>query len=169
MLPKSSRNKPEALIFDFDGVFTSNKVYVDENGKEMVRCSRSDGLGLEKLRKLRIPMIVISTEKNPVVSARCKKLKIDVIQGCDDKVEAALNWTNQHSLNISNTIFVGNDINDIPLMNIVGFPWCVFDAWPEVKSVCDAILSRAGGDGAVREACENFIKICNYENRERGI
>jgi YrbI family 3-deoxy-D-manno-octulosonate 8-phosphate phosphatase len=163
MSPRSNKENPKGLIFDFDGVFTSNTVYVDENGKETVRCSRSDGLGLEKLRKSNVPMVVISTEKNPVVSARCKKLKIDVIQGCDDKVEAALGWATKQSVDLSNVVFVGNDINDIPLMKEVGHPWCVSDAWQEVKDSCEVILKRKGGDGAVREACENFLYICTAE------
>ena len=75
------------IVFDFDGVFTDNCVYVLENGTEAVSCWRGDGIGLSNVRQLKIPMLVVSTEKNPVVGQRCKKLKIECIQGCDDKLK----------------------------------------------------------------------------------
>ena len=67
--------KIKAIVFDFDGVFTNNRVIVSEDGKESVICNRSDGIGLEMLRSLGIPMTIISTEKNPVVAQRATKLE----------------------------------------------------------------------------------------------
>ena len=77
----------KAIVFDFDGVFTDNRVIVSENGKESVICNRADGLGLEMLRILDIPMTIISTEKNLVVSSRAKKLKIPVVHGVKNKIK----------------------------------------------------------------------------------
>ena len=78
----------DAFVFDFDGVLTNNLVKIDENGKESVSCSRADGLEFDVLRKLNKPAYILSTEKNLVVKARAKKLKIPVIQGVANKVEA---------------------------------------------------------------------------------
>ena len=76
------------LILDFDGVMTDNRVLVMQDGTEGVMCNRSDGLGIGMLRKQGFPIFVISTETNPVVSARCKKLKSPCTQGHEDKLAA---------------------------------------------------------------------------------
>ena len=73
--------KVELVAFDFDGVFTDNSVYISQEGIESVRCSRSDGLGLDRLRQVNVQIVIISTEKNSVVSVRASKLKIRCIQG----------------------------------------------------------------------------------------
>ena len=77
----------DALVFDFDGVLTNNKVHLDQSGIEWVSCSRADGLGFDVLRKLNFPSYVLSTENNPVVKARAEKLKIPVLQGVGNKLE----------------------------------------------------------------------------------
>ena len=81
-----SIDKIDAFIFDFDGVLTNNKVLLDQSGKEWVTCSRADGLAFDALYLLKKPVFIISTETNAVVSARGKKLNVDVIQGVSDKV-----------------------------------------------------------------------------------
>jgi len=73
------------LVLDFDGVLTDNRVFIDENGKEYVICSRADGIGLTEMKKMGIGTLVLSTEPNPVVSRRCRKLKVECVQGCNDK------------------------------------------------------------------------------------
>ena len=78
----------EFVVFDFDGVFTDNTVYVDQNGVESVRCWRGDGLGLEMLRKRGVELAVVSTETNPVVAARCKKLNLRCVHGVTNKALA---------------------------------------------------------------------------------
>lgn len=156
--------KPRGIIFDFDGVFTSNTVYVSEDGSESVRCSRFDGLGLQLLRRLEIPMIVISTEKNPIVSVRCQKLKIECVQDCDDKVLTAQHWASSKQLSLSDILFLGNDVNDLPLLNMVGYSCCVADSWAPVQKQSDYILKRAGGNGAVRELCDQiFENLSQYK------
>ena len=74
-----------AIFFDFDGVFTNNYVYVSEDGSESVRCSRQDGIGLSKLKALKIDLYVVSSETNPVVRKRCSKLEIETHHGVLDK------------------------------------------------------------------------------------
>jgi 3-deoxy-D-manno-octulosonate 8-phosphate phosphatase (KDO 8-P phosphatase) len=148
------------IVFDFDGVFTDNSVLVDENGIESVRCSRSDGLGLRKLDEISIPYCIISTEKNPVVSVRAKKLGISVSQGHDVKLPVLINIANLKNIPLENIAYVGNDINDLDCLNAVGLPIAVGDAYPEVVAVAAHKTERLGGDGAVREICDLFYEYC---------
>ena len=142
------------VAFDFDGVFTDNRVIVSEDGTESVICSRADGFGLSMLRQRGVDMVVISTEQNPVVSARCRKLKLRCVQSCDDKVSALKSETERLGITLEEVAFVGNDINDVECMRSVGFPVAVADAYPEVKIVAAFITKASGGHGAVRELCE---------------
>lgn len=142
------------VVFDFDGVFTDNSVIVAQDGTESVICSRSDGLGLAKIRALAIPSVVISTEVNPVVSKRCEKLKLPAQQGIDDKAATVRAWAQAEGISLSQVAYLGNDINDLPALRIVGFPCVVADAWPEARALATFVTNRAGGKGAVRELCD---------------
>lgn len=144
----------QLIVFDFDGVFTDNTVYVAENGAEAVRCWRSDGLGLSRMRQLGIKAMIISTETNPVVTARANKLKLPCIQGVEDKAAVIVDACEKFNIPAKNTMFVGNDINDIPAFNAVGLPVAVSDAYPEVFSHVLFRTSKPGGFGAVREVCD---------------
>jgi len=149
-------SKVKFIAFDFDGVFTDNRVIVSECGEESVLCSRSDGIGLERLREIGIQFAVLSTETNPVVLARCKKLGVPCYSGLSDKLSCLKIVIEQHGLELSEVAFVGNDINDLPCLRSVGFPVAVADAWDEVRSEARHVLKRAGGFGAVREFCDQL-------------
>jgi N-acylneuraminate cytidylyltransferase len=149
---------PKALILDFDGVFTDNRVFVNQEGVESVACSRGDGMGIALMRKAGIPALVISTEVNPVVSARCKKLKIPFLQGINDKLSAMTSWLRQRSINVAEIAYLGNDINDLPCLEVAGLSVVPSDAHNDVKSVADLVLQRPGGYGAVRELCDILLK-----------
>lgn len=151
----------KAVAFDFDGVFTDNRVYVREDGTETVACSRADGLGLAKLKRLHIPLVVVSTETNPVVGARCTKLGIDSLQGISDKAEALLSLCRDWGLSTEDIAFVGNDENDLTALKLAGFPISVNDAYPSVKALCKYVTNRSGGYGAVREICELIYNSYN--------
>lgn len=148
------------LVFDFDGVMTDNRVFVDENGKESVICHRGDGLGLELLKKNKdIEIVVMSKEKNKVVAARCKKLNIKTIHGLDDKVTRFKSEVRKRKISFSKACFVGNDVNDIKCMKQAGISIAVADSHPDVLKVADLITSKNGGNGAVREICEWIMGI----------
>jgi YrbI family 3-deoxy-D-manno-octulosonate 8-phosphate phosphatase len=147
------------VAFDFDGVFTDNMVYVFEDGSEAVRCFRSDGIGLKKLRKLNIEMVIISTESNPVVSARAQKLKIQCFQNCEDKVKTLENVAEEFGISLDQVAFVGNDINDRPCLTRVGLPIVVQDAHPDVIALAAYHTRNCGGQGAVREVCDLFEQV----------
>jgi 3-deoxy-D-manno-octulosonate 8-phosphate phosphatase (KDO 8-P phosphatase) len=153
----------ELVAFDFDGVFTDNAVYVNQEGVESVRCSRSDGIGIDRIREKGVKVVIVSTEVNPVVSARAKKLKIDCYQAIKDKAEAILTICKEMNVPIEKTMFVGNDINDIPAFKVVGFPVCVFDSYPEIYPYTTFKTLASGGHGAVREICDMiyFAKSLN--------
>jgi len=152
----------KALVFDFDGVFTDNRVIVSENGKESVICNRSDGIGLEMLRTLGIPMTIISTEMNPVVAIRAKKLKISVAYGVKNKIEELNFFSKAVNIDFENIAFIGNDINDSKSMEKVGFPIAVADAIDDIKMISSLVLEKKGGEGAVREFCELVFQ--SHEN-----
>ena len=146
------------IAFDFDGVFTDNMVYVFEDGREAVRCFRSDGIGLHKLKKLGIETVIISTEANPVVSARARKLKIRCIQDCQDKRTALEDIARDQGIGLGEVAFVGNDVNDLPCLECVGLPIVVQDAHQDVVSAARYQTKYPGGYGAVREVCDLFEK-----------
>lgn len=154
MLDRESLATLELVVFDFDGVFTDNTVYTDQNGVESVRCYRSDGLGLARLKEAGVEAYILSTEVNPVVSARANKLKIPCKQGVADKAAAIVELCRLAGVSIERTMFVGNDINDIPAFKLVGLPVAVADAYPEVHPYVTYRTEKAGGFGAVREVCD---------------
>ena len=147
------------LIFDFDGVFTDNMVYVLEDGSEAVRCFRSDGLGLSKLKRLSLNMVIISTEVNPVVSARARKLHLPCVQGVENKRLALDQIAREQDLELSQIAFVGNDINDLPCLEAVHLAIVVQDAHPDVVGYAHYQTRTPGGQGAVREVCDLFARV----------
>jgi len=151
--------KIRLVAFDFDGVFTDNMVYVLENGTEAVRCFRSDGLGLQKLEQLGIETVIISTEANPVVSARAHKLKIRCVQDCRDKRAALESIAKESGISLAEVAFVGNDINDLPCLTCVALPIVVQDAHQDVVPTALYQTKNPGGHGAVREVCDLFERV----------
>jgi len=143
-------NSVAAVIFDFDGVFTDNRVLTFQDGTEAVSCSRSDGMGIELLRGEGLPMVVISKERNPVTSARCAKLGLEVIQGIDDKESELRLWLDGRGIAADQAIYVGNDVNDLACMALVGCAVAVADAHGDVLAAADIVLPLRGGYGAVR-------------------
>jgi 3-deoxy-D-manno-octulosonate 8-phosphate phosphatase (KDO 8-P phosphatase) len=165
---KISIDKIDAFVFDFDGVMTNNSVFIDQDGKESVSCSRADGLAFDVLHKLNKPAFILSTEKNPVVVMRANKLKILAIQGVHDKVDAIKELANKNSYNLKNICYVGNDLNDYYVMKLCGFSACPADSHSKIKELSNLTLKTNGGDGVVRDLLEDafnidFIKTL-YEN-----
>ena len=148
--------KVRLIAFDFDGVFTDNTVYVLEDGTEAVRCFRSDGLGLQKLSALGIETVIISTEANPVVSARARKLGIRCLQDCKNKLTTLERLVAEMGISLAEVAFVGNDINDRACLERVGMPIVVQDAYAEVVPLACYQTQKCGGCGAVREICDLF-------------
>jgi YrbI family 3-deoxy-D-manno-octulosonate 8-phosphate phosphatase len=151
---RSLINQLRLVVFDFDGVFTDNTVYVSQDGTESVRCWRSDGLGLGLLRSLGLELLVLSTEENPVVSARCRKLTLRCVQGVADKAACLRELAAERGVSLSQVAYVGNDINDRGCLELAGLPVVVADAHPSIVPLAKWQSTCPGGRGAVREFCE---------------
>lgn len=149
-LPK----RPAALIMDFDGVLTDNRVLVCENGLESVFCHRGDGMGLSMLKHRGFPLLVLSKERNHVVHVRCKKLGIPCYSSVDGKLTVLKQYCEEHQLPLKDVIYVGNDMNDVECLKAVGCGAVVKDAHESALEAADLVLSRRGGHGAVRELCD---------------
>ena len=150
--------KIRLLILDFDGVMTDNRVVVDQEGREAVLCHRGDGWGLGRLRKHPdIEVLVLSTEANPVVVARCAKLRIECIHDCPDKLMVVKRLALERGLTAGQIAFVGNDLNDLEALRWGGLPIAVADAWGEARLAARVLTRRNGGFGAVREVADWMI------------
>lgn len=142
------------LVVDFDGVLTDDAVYVSEEGTEMVRCSRRDGFGIARIAALGIPTVILSSEVNPVVASRARKLGVPCVQGVADKSIALDRILDDHGLEARQVCFVGNDVNDLGVLVRVGLPVVVADAHADVVEHARLRTRTRGGQGAVREVCD---------------
>jgi 3-deoxy-D-manno-octulosonate 8-phosphate phosphatase (KDO 8-P phosphatase) len=149
----------DLFVFDFDGVLTDNIVHIDNNGNEMVSCSRADGLAFDVLRKLDKPCQILSTENNTVVSARANKLGISVLQGVKNKEKSLRNLVMRRGYKLSNILYVGNDLNDYNSMRISGLSVCPADSHPKIKKISNFVLKTNGGKGVVRELLEDVLSL----------
>jgi 3-deoxy-D-manno-octulosonate 8-phosphate phosphatase (KDO 8-P phosphatase) len=154
-----SLNNIDALIFDFDGVLTDNKVLIQQDGVESVFCNRADGLAFDVLRKLKIPTYILSTETNTVVTQRAKKLKVQVIQGVSNKLETLSELCKEQHYDINKVFFIGNDLNDYQVMKASGYSACPSDSHPKIKQISSFVLSSAGGGGVARELLEEILSL----------
>ena len=138
---------------------TNNLVYLDQDGKESVRCSRADGLAFDVLHKLKKPAFIVSTEKSKVVAMRAKKLKVLAIQGVSDKIKVVRDLAINNSYKLKNILYVGNDLNDYHVMKFCGFSVCPADSHIKIKELSDITLETKGGYGVVRYLLENVFSI----------
>lgn len=147
---------PKLVVFDFDGVFTDNRVLVDQDGKESVFCNRGDGMAIEWLKNAGIRGLILSKERNPVVEARAKKVGLPVAQAVDGKAAYLSKWCANEGIDLVDVVYLGNDLNDLECFAIVGCAVAVSDAAPQVLEAADLLLSRPGGRGAIRELIEGI-------------
>jgi YrbI family 3-deoxy-D-manno-octulosonate 8-phosphate phosphatase len=147
------------VVFDFDGVFTDNRVWVNERGEEMLAFSRSDGLGLRRLDEVGVDYLIVSTEPNPVVGVRARKLGAACVQGVGDKLAVVRSESEQRGIPLEDVAYVGNDVNDAECLRAVGLPIVPADAWPQVVPLARWVLDRPGGAGCVREVCDAIRNV----------
>ncbi len=148
------------IICDFDGVVTDNLVITDQDGKESVTASRSDSMHIRKLREIGVEVMILSSEPNPVVMARAKKMGVEAMHGIgmQDKGRVMREVLEQKNVKAENIVYIGNDLNDLPCFEIAGWSVAVADAYPEVIRAADYVLTKTGGHGAIRELCELILK-----------
>ena len=155
--------KIRLFALDFDGVFTDNRVFIDEEGREAVVCDRGDSLGLKMIRERRpeITVIVISKETNNIVKKRCDKLKIACRTGIDDKLTTLKEIIAQQKVDLENVAYMGNDVNDLECIAYAGIGVAVADSDPKVLAVADYITRKNGGRGAIREFIDIILSEIN--------
>lgn len=150
----------QLIVTDFDGVLTDGRVWVDENGREMVAASRSDSMRIRELRERGIQVVILSSEVNPVVAARARKMGITALQGVDlrEKGEALRKYLEHNGLDPARVVFLGNDFNDLPCFEVAGWGVAVADSYPEILQSADHVLNTRGGFGALRELCDLILR-----------
>jgi YrbI family 3-deoxy-D-manno-octulosonate 8-phosphate phosphatase len=146
-----TREDVDAVVLDFDGTQTDDRVWIDQAGRETVAVHRGDGLGIAALRRAGLKILILSTETNPVVAARARKLSVPVLHGIDRKDLALKKWCDEQGVDPQRVLYAGNDVNDLPCFNIVGWPVAVADAQPEARAAARTTTTKNGGHGAVRE------------------
>ncbi|WP_063734854.1 acylneuraminate cytidylyltransferase [Streptomyces sp. RTd22] len=146
-----TRDDIDAVVLDFDGTQTDDRVLIDSEGRELVAVHRGDGLGIAALRRAELALLILSTEKNPVVAARGRKLQVPVLHGIDRKDLALKQWCEEQGIAPERVLYVGNDVNDLPCFGLVGWPVAVAGAHDVVRGAARAVTSTPGGDGAIRE------------------
>ncbi|HEY58276.1 MAG TPA: N-acylneuraminate cytidylyltransferase [Anaerolineae bacterium] len=146
------------LVLDFDGTLTDNRVWVDETGREMVAAHRGDGMGIALIRRAGVEVVILSTERNPVVAARARKLGVPVFQGVEDKPTVLRRLLAERGVPAEQVVYVGNDVNDVPCFPLVGFAAVPADAHLKAKRAADEVLRQRGGRGAVREICDRILQ-----------
>ena len=147
----------DLIVYDFDGVMTDNKVLVFEDGREAVFCNRSDGLAIQKIKRMGIPQIILSTEKNKVVESRAKKLNIKAIRGVNNKRLTLIAYCKKKKYDRKKVLYIGNDINDLEVMKSVGYPIAPLDADTKIKSIARVIIKKKGGEGVIRGLSEIIV------------
>jgi 3-deoxy-D-manno-octulosonate 8-phosphate phosphatase (KDO 8-P phosphatase) len=152
-------NKLDAIILDFDGVLTDNRVFVSEDGKEFVSCSRSDGLAFDIINKLKIKTFILSTEKNKVVTERAKKINVPVIQSVVNKKNTLEMLAFKKKLRLDKVLYIGNDLNDYYAMKVCGFTACPSDSHKKIQEISTIILKSKGGYGVMRELVEEIFSL----------
>jgi YrbI family 3-deoxy-D-manno-octulosonate 8-phosphate phosphatase len=153
------------LCLDVDGVLTDAGMYYGPDGEVLKKFNTRDGMGLARVREIGIAVAIISGEDSAIVHARAAKLKIDdVYAGASDKRVAIDALCDRHHLTLDQVAFVGDDLNDLPALECVGFPCAVADAAEPVKALACYVTSKRGGDGAVREVCELLIAAQQREH-----
>lgn len=165
-------NTIHLIVYDFDGVMTDNRVILREDGLESVVVNRADGLAVELIKKMGIQQIILSKEKNNVVIRRAKKLNIPVLRGIDNKKDVLSRYCKKNSIALKNVVYVGNDVNDVEVMNIVGYPFCPRDAYPEAMAAAKFVIPVNGGDGVIRDLL-NYIEkheeaLTKYERNKES-
>ena len=152
--------KIRLFITDVDGVLTDAGMYYTEAGDELKKFNTRDGMGLKLLREAGIKTGIITTENTKLVERRAAKLKVDyLVQGAYPKLDAAMEICRKEEVDISETAYIGDDVNCLELLQVVGLAACPSDAVKKVKALPNIlILEKKGGEGVVREFADLILE-----------
>jgi len=156
--PRSGLEKIQAVALDVDGVLTDGGIWWGPAGEEWKRFCFSDIMGVSLAGRAGLRIALISGENSPLVDRFAEKLHIGhVVKGCRDKASALRKFAADAHLELSLICFMGDDINDLPAMRIVGFSAAPSNAAREVLAQVDLVTQAAGGNGAVRELVDTIL------------
>jgi 3-deoxy-D-manno-octulosonate 8-phosphate phosphatase (KDO 8-P phosphatase) len=148
----------KAIAMDVDGVLTDGGVWWGPNGDEWKRFHFADIMGLSLARKSGLVVALISGENSPQIDKLASKLGItDVYKDCKDKASALRDFSNSHRFDLKEICFIGDDVNDLAALSIVGLSACPADARPSIRESCEWVATHAGGNGAVREIVDILL------------
>ena len=148
------------FIFDVDGVLTDGTITVTTGGEMLRTMSIKDGFALKTAVDAGFNICIISGGSNEGVRKRLSGLGIkDIYLGAHNKIEQLNEYLDKHNLSKSQTLYMGDDIPDYPVMKLVGLPCCPQDAVAEIKSISKYISHKKGGNGAVRDVIEQVLKV----------
>lgn len=153
---RARARRVRAVLSDVDGVLTDGAVYCSAAGEELLRFSRRDGMGVERLRAAGIETILITRERSPIVEQRASKLRVRLFAGVLDK-RALLGSMIDQGLPRDGIAYIGDDVNDVEAMRLIvpfGITAAPSDAEPQVLAVARLCCTRPGGHGAFRELAE---------------
>ena len=151
-----------AFAFDVDGVFTDGQILLDGNGAWLRKMSVRDGFAVKLIRKLGIPICIITGGANKAVEQRFNKLGVeDVFLAVEDKVTTLQSWSNKSAVDLKTLCYMGDDIPDYKPIHLAGLKACPADAHPDIRRICDYISPYDGGKGCVRDLIEKYLRINN--------
>ena len=149
---------PKLVITDIDGVWTDGGMYYTEDGDVMKRFSVKDGWGVIFLRQLGIPVAIMTGENTAIVQKRAEKLKVDYCYlGVQDKARLALQLCREMNIGMTDVAFIGDDLNDLPLLRLAGYSACPPNTPDYVKRDVRYVTNAQGGNGAFREFVEHIL------------
>ncbi len=154
------------VVFDVDGCMTNGDISYDSMDKEIKTFNVKDGLAIVSLKKLGIKTAIITGRKSIIVEHRAKELGIDfVYQGVKKKIDKLEEILKQENIRFSETAYIGDDVNDVPVLKKVGFSFSPNDAMFYAKEAAKVILNKKGGNGAVREMIEILLAELDLTQR----
>lgn len=147
------------IILDVDGTMTDGGMYYTAEGEVMKKFHVKDGMGIVLLKKAGFKIAVMTSEDSPIAAARAKKLGVDsTVLGCHNKTDAVKLLAEEMELEMKEIAFMGDDVNDLHAMNLVGFSACPADAVDAIKHIADYVCQTKAGYGAVRELAETILR-----------
>jgi YrbI family 3-deoxy-D-manno-octulosonate 8-phosphate phosphatase len=158
----------DAVVTDFDGVQTDDRVILSDHGDEYVLANRSDGAGVRMLRDAGVPLLILSTEVHRVSAARSHSLPVDLVHGSDDKAAALQWWATEHGVDLGRVAYLGVGPEDLACLELVGWPVSAADAGPEVRAAARIVLDHPAGHGAVRELAERVLRGRPADDHDRS-
>jgi len=150
--------KPKIVFSDFDGVMTGCDVWIDEDGRELVRCSRFDGHGVFLLFENGIKVVVVSSNSSKAMIKRCENIYVELYHGVKAKSALVKSMLEQRDIDPKDAVYLGDDVMDIPAMLLCGQRYCPSNAHPLVQAVQKVvIMPQRGGEGFFRAVAEKII------------